>query len=75
MVGRSLAQPLDRLVAARVPGVRVVEADDLQALVAQGDRRVAVAQHLDAAALERAPDLVGARPVVVIAEHGDAPAP
>ena len=49
-----VAQPLHRFVAARVAGVRVVEADDLQAFVAQRDRRVPVAQHLDAAALERA---------------------
>ena len=66
-----VAQSLHRLVAARVAGVRVVEADDLQPFVAQRDRRVAVAQHLDAAALERVPDLVGARPVIVVAEHGD----
>ena len=70
--GRQVAaQSLHRLVAPRVPGVRVVESDDLQALVAQRDRRVPVAEHLDAAALERVADLVGARPVIVIAEHGD----
>ena len=65
------AQALHRLVAARVAGVRVVEADDLQPLVAQRDRRVPVAQHLDAAALERVLNLVGARPVIVVAEHRD----
>ena len=35
------------------------------------DRRVAIAQDLDAAALERVLDLVRARPVVVIAQHRD----
>ena len=52
-------------------GVCVVEPDDLQPLVAQRDRRVSVAQHLDAATLERVLHLVRARPVIMIAEHSD----
>jgi len=54
-----------------VPRVRVVEADDLQALVPERDHGVPVAEHLDAAALEGVADLVGAGPVIVVAEHGE----
>src|SRR5262249_42049750 len=69
--GEVLAQPAPRLVATGVAGVRVVQPAHLEALVTERDDRVAVAQDLDARPLQRQPDLVGARPVVVIAEHAD----
>jgi hypothetical protein len=54
-----------------VAGVRVVQAHHLQAFVAHGDDGVAVAQHLDAASFQRQPHFIGARPVVVVAQHRD----
>ena len=66
-----LAQPFDGGVALRVSGVRVVEPDHLQLLGAERDGGVPVAQHLGAPVLERLVHLVGARPVVVVPEHGD----
>ncbi len=63
------AQPAQRLFAAGVAGVGVVQTQHLQRLVAEGDRGVLVGQHLGAAADQRVPDLAGAGPVVVVAQH------
>ena len=52
-----MAQAFDRFVAARVAGVRVVEADDLQPFVAKRDHRVLIGQHLDACTLRCADDV------------------
>ena len=68
--GRSLRSPLTASSRLRVAGVRVVEPDHLQPLSRSVMVVLPVAQHLGPAALERAADLIGARPVVVVAEHG-----
>ena len=69
--GEIAAQALHGFVAAGVAGVRVIEADQLKAFVAKRDHRVLIGQHFDAGALERVFDLFAARPVIVVAEHGD----
>ena len=65
------AQARHGLFDPGMSGVRVVETHDLQALPADGDDGAVVAQHLDAAPLERGRHLVGAGPVVVVAQHAD----
>ena len=66
------AHPPHGLVAARVTRERVVEPDDLEApRAAERERRVPVRQDLDAGSAERAHDLAGAGPVIVVAEHGE----
>jgi hypothetical protein len=64
-------RPLHRVRAVRVPGVRVVQPHHLQPLVAQRQRGVLVAQHLDVGPGQRAQHLGGAAPVVVVAQHAD----
>jgi hypothetical protein len=67
-VGRSARRPWDGALPVGVAGVGVVEADDLEALVAQREGGVGVVEDLGAGADEGAADLVGAGPVVVVAE-------
>ena len=58
-------------VSVGVRRVRVVEADDLHGLMPHVNHGVLVAQDERTRAHERLLDLVGARPVVVVAEHAD----
>ncbi len=65
------AQAGHRLVDAGVAGVGIVETDDLQALPANGDDGAVVAQNFDATPPQRRRHLVGASPVVMVAQHAD----
>ena len=67
--GQIAAQPRHCLVQAGMAGVRVVEPDQLNLLPPHGEDRVLIAQHLNASAPQSKANLIGARPMVVIAQH------
>lgn len=66
-----VSHPTNGGLAVGMTRVGVVQADDLEALMPQGDDRVLIAQNLDTCAMERTADAIGPRPVVVVSEHAD----
>ena len=64
-------EPPGRAAPVRVTRVGVVEPDELQPLVAELDDRVHIVEHLGAGASQDPTDRVGARPVIVVAEHAE----